>query len=187
MSGDPLLRQAADNVLPNHVMHQGIRARGEPMQAVVRQGVPRQHDRRAAGFDPKPARRRHRPLIDGRHPDGRRRRGPRPCPRCARAPRLVQRGQIGVVSDPVADVVTESFQRRLDHFGSAGRSEDDDVVAVQMGEQQCGKCIGAQADCGCAAARCARSPPETSGRRPVPGWMAGRGSGPGSAFRCPAT
>jgi hypothetical protein len=81
-----------------------------------------------------------------------------------------RRVQVGVVGDPVADVVAERLERRLDRFRGAGRPDDrqrrrigrqradpardehvaevTDVVAVQVGEQQRRQAGGADAHCG---------------------------------------
>jgi hypothetical protein len=53
-----------------------------------------------------------------------------------------------VVRDPVADVLAEGFQRRLDDC--CGPGCEGDVVAVQVGEQQSRQAVGAQTDRRCA-------------------------------------
>ena len=77
-------------------------------------------------------------------------------------------GDIGVVADPVGDVGSQGRQRRLHHRFGTGRTDDrqrrrtegidppggddigqvGDVVTVQMGEQQCGQVLRADADRG---------------------------------------
>ena len=203
---DALLRDVGEDVFANHGVHQGIRAGRQLVQAGAGHRVAGQHHRSAIEFDPEPDRRRHRSVIGRRHPDRH---------AVAIPHRAVgvfvdldrrRRVQVGVMGDPVADVVAERLQRRLHRLGGArgpddrqrrriGREvgdptgDDDvaefgDVVAVQVGEQQRRQSGGTHTDRRRALQHATPAiDQEHLCRRPAPGWTARRGSGRGWDFR----
>ena len=128
------------------------------VQAGAGHRISGQHHRRGPEFDPEPDGWCHRPVIGRGHPDR----------HSVAIPHRTfgvfvhfdgRRGlQIGVVSDPVTDVVAKRVQGRLNRVRGARRSDDRqrggirgeradptrdedvaevaDVIAVQVGEQQ---------------------------------------------------
>ncbi|CQD21922.1 hypothetical protein BN970_05176 [Mycolicibacterium conceptionense] len=121
-------------------------------------------------LDPESDRRRHRLVIGGRDPDIGTAVFPHQPVGVLTNFHLRRAGEVGMVGDAVADGVPESAQRRLDHLCGSGRADDrqrrcvrgerahpagddhiaqvGDVIAVQMGQQQCAELVGAGTDRG---------------------------------------